>query len=288
MPYTSLIAPGDLHRLIESMATVVVDCRFYLDNESKGQGQYHNSHIPGAFYAHLDNDLSSGIEPGVTGRHPLPGVSEFAAMVSGWGVQPGTQVVCYDQAGGGIAARLWWLFKWIGHDEVAVLDGGFSGWVKLGLPVDDSIPQMSTGQGYPVNLQHELVYSTDQVAELVSKHNGTLVDSRKHERFLGEEEPIDPVAGHIPGAANIPFTDNTKDGAWLEIEELDARFTEISAPYKKPVVFYCGSGVTACSNILAWFHVGKEMPILYAGSWSEWITDPARPVATGEGPPGHR
>ena len=256
---------------------VVVDVRFALQNTQKGRMDYLAGHIPGAYYAHLDEDLSGPITPGKTSRHPLPSVDNLVRLFSNWGITPHTQVVVYDQKTGAIAARLWWMLKWLGHQSVAVLNGGWQAWMEGGFPTSNEVPIFQQTTFQP-DIQNDLLVHVDQLEQMIEKKQFTLIDSRAHQRFLGKEEPLDPVAGHIPSAINKPFMDNVNEqGLFKPTSELEKRFEEIINDQEKPV-FYCGSGVTACHNILALNHVTGEMPRLYAGSWSEWITDENRTV----------
>ena len=280
MRYDTLIDVTALHAHRNDPHWVVVDCRFNLMDAEAGRRAYRESHLPGARYAHLDEDLSSPITP-TTGRHPLPDPKRLASKLGDWGIGPETQVVAYDDMGGMLAAaRLWWLLRWLGHTTAAVLDGGFLAWQRAGLPLTTELPtvQPTEFSGRP---DDRLWLTTAQVQALPSAN--VLLDARISARFRGEMEPIDPVAGHIPGAVNLPTEGHlTADGHFLPPAELRARF--IAALGKRPpttVVHSCGSGVTACHNLLAMETAGLHGSRLYAGSWSEWIRDPARPVATG-------
>ncbi|MEZ4826224.1 MAG: sulfurtransferase [Bacteroidia bacterium] len=281
MTYTTLISPQQLNALLPGEAVVIVDCRFNLADTGWGENEYRQSHIPGAVYAHLDRDLSSPVITGKTGRHPLPDPENLIHLFSGWGIGNQTQVIAYDQAGGGIAARLWWLLRWLGHDQVAVLDGGWAKWVQAGYPVSD-LPASSSASVFNAQIRNE--YIAD-IEEFTSSHQTyLLIDARENPRYLGETEPIDPVAGHIPGARSLPFAGNIgENGYFLPPEQLRKRFMEVLGNIRhEKSITYCGSGVTACHNLLAMAHAGLGMGKLYPGSWSEWITDPARPVAVGE------
>ena len=279
MSYETLISPADLLPHMDDPDWVIVDCRFWLDDTEKGRRDYHDSHIPGAVYAHVDEDLSGPVVPGVTGRHPLPSVDGFAAKLGSWGVSSGVQVVAYDDRGGAIAARLWWMLKWVGHDNVAVLDGGWPRWQREGHPANADGPSPTPRQFEPTP-RHELVASAGDILKYFGDPAYKLIDSRAPERYRGEEEPIDPVAGHIPGATNYHFERNLDiEGNFALKEFLKGRFHVIlgDTPAER-AIFYCGSGVTAAQNILAVAHTGLGMPRLYAGSWSHWITDPERPI----------
>jgi thiosulfate/3-mercaptopyruvate sulfurtransferase len=225
----------------------------------------------------MNTMLSRPHVPGKTGRHPLPTRAEWSRQVQAWGIAPDIQVVLYDDAGGAAAARMWWMLKWLGHDKVAVLDGGWQAWLSEGLPVIADIPQppVATAFSYLDSPSLATLVTVDQLDASAQM----LIDAREPPRFRGEVEPIDPVAGHIPGAVCAPLSTNLQaDGTFKSAEELRQKFSAAGAT-GKPVVCYCGSGITACHNILAMQIAGLPMPALYAGSWSEWITDPARPVA---------
>lgn len=278
--FTTLISATDLSKHSHRPDWVIVDCRFSLHDPEKGRSDYREGHIPGAFYAHLDKDLSGAVLPGQTGRHPLPAVDRLTDLFRSWGVGRRTQVVAYDYRSGGIAARLWWLLNWLGHEEVAVLDGGWAAWQDGGFAVSGAIPPTRDGHFEP-HPDHRLVVEAEQVGAIPDQGKGCLVDSREAVRYLGEEEPIDPVAGHIPGAVNAPFMENVdEEGRFLPAGALRERFLKIlSGAQPEESVFYCGSGVTACHNLLAMKYAGLGMARLYPGSWSEWITDPERKVA---------
>ncbi|MDS4030445.1 MAG: sulfurtransferase [Candidatus Contendobacter sp.] len=280
MRYDTLIDAPTLHTHLNDPQWVIMDCRFSLMDTEAGRRAHQDSHLPGARYAHLDEDLSSPITP-ATGRHPLPDPARLAHKLGKWGIGPGTQVVAYDDLGGMLAAaRLWWLLRWLGHEAVAVLDGGFPVWQRAGLPLTAALPtvQPTLFHGQP---DDRLWLTTAQVLTLPPEN--VVLDARAAARFRGEMEPIDPVAGHIPGAVNLPTEGNlTAAGHFLSVAELRARFA--AALGERPpttVAHSCGSGVTACHNLLAMEVAGLRGSWLYAGSWSEWIRDPGRPVATG-------
>ena len=279
MPHTTLLAPSDLRAHLDDPAWVIVDCRFSLSDTERGRRAYREAHIPGAVYAHLDDDLSGPIVPGVTGRHPLPEVETFAQTLSAWGIDADVQVAAYDDFGGGIAARLWWMLRWLGHDAVAVLDGGWPVWQQNGFPerggVEAGVPRTFAPRPRP-----EWVVGADAVNARCTDPSYRLLDARTAERYRGEHEPIDPVAGHIPGARSAPFAGNLDaDGCFLPPDALRARFEALlkGTPPERTIC-YCGSGVTAAHNVLALTRAGLGEACLYPGSWSHWITDPARPV----------
>jgi len=260
----------------------IVDCRFSLDDPSIGRRAYENAHIPGAVYAHLNEDLSSPIIPGKTGRHPLPDVYTFEQKLGQWGIGDAVQVVAYDDSGGGIAARLWWLLRWLNHRPVAVLNGGWPQWLREGRPSRSGV-ESRRWRSFVARPRPELLVNADDVGNLRQDPAYVVGDSRTADRYRGENETIDPVAGHIPGALSIPYPDNLgQDGLFLSQNALRARFAAFLE--NRPAgqaIFYCGSGVTAAHNLLALAHAGLGEGRLYAGSWSEWIADPQRPVATG-------
>jgi thiosulfate/3-mercaptopyruvate sulfurtransferase len=279
--YETLISVDELSALMNAAKVdyVIVDCRFALANVNWGFEEYTIGHIPGAVYAHLNEDLSGPVIPGKSGRHPLPDPDKFVEWVQKMGISNQTQVFVYDQAGGGYAARLWWLMQWIGHRAVAVVDGGWAVWQRAGLPVDDHIPKPEAVKFVP-SFRHDLIVNADEVSQWSCDSRYAVVDSREPRRYEGLEEPIDPVAGHIPGAINKPFAENTNpDGTWKTPDELRARFEPLLAEREsEKIAFYCGSGVTASQNILAFKHAGLGDAKLYPGSWSEWITDERRGV----------
>ncbi|MGE5638993.1 MAG: sulfurtransferase [Clostridia bacterium] len=255
----------------------VFDCRHDLARPDLGEQQYRESHIPGASFAHLDRDLSAKRE-GRGGRHPLPYPGAFIAWVGQQGVTAGDQVVCYDGGIGTYAARLWWMLRWIGHGAVAVLDGGFAKWQAEGRPVTAEVPRFSHSS-YPVRLHTDRAVGIGYVEQHL--HDTLLLDARSPERFRGEQEPIDPVAGHIPGARNRFNANNMRaDGTFKSPEELRAEFLDVFGQHTaENVVSYCGSGVAACHNLLAMEIAGLSGARLYAGSWSDWISDPKRAIA---------
>ncbi len=273
MAYTTIIDCQTLATHLGDTQLIIVDCRFSLDDKEKGRRDYRQSHIPGAHYAHLDDDLSGEIIPGTTGRHPLPPVEKAKDLFSSWGINEQTQVVAYDDKGGGIAARLWWMLRWLGHEKVAVLNGGFPAWTNLELPTNSEIPTAHASTFEPRE-RKELLINRDTVEAIREDETYWLVDSRIAPRYRGEFEPIDPVAGHIPGAINLPFPENLQaDGTLKAPAALRERFLAAQPEGQADhTVFYCGSGVTACHNILAYQHAGLGEAKLYPGSWSEWIT----------------
>jgi thiosulfate/3-mercaptopyruvate sulfurtransferase len=282
MTYNTLISVNELAQYIDESNWIVVDCRFWLDNTEKGQQDYKVSHIPGALYAHLDKDLSGEIIPGRTGRHPLPDVDHFAARLGSWGIGKDTQVIVYDDRGGMIAVRLWWMLRWLGHDSVAVLNGGYPAWIAEGYPITSDYPKLESKIFIP-KPQKSMLATAEDILEIFGDPGYLLVDSRAPERYRGEIEPIDPIAGRIPGAINYFWENNLDSQDRFELNDiLRGRFVSMfkDIPPER-VIFYCGSGVTSAHNVLAVFRSGMGIPKIYAGSWSHWITDPERPILTG-------
>ncbi|MEO7386660.1 MAG: sulfurtransferase [Gammaproteobacteria bacterium] len=258
---------------------VVVDCRFNLLQPGAGREAFLQGHIPGAFYADLDRDLSSPRRAD-SGRHPLPEPQRLGELLGTFGIGPGTRVVAYDEGGGGLAARLWWLLRWMGHRSVVLLDGGLAAWQKAGFPVGQEIPpgRSLRFEGEPGFMP---VRNTGEVADGLASGVLRLLDLRAEERFQGAVEPIDPVAGHVPGAVNMPFAGNlAPDGRFKPDAELARRYQSlVEGQQPEDVVCMCGSGVTACHGIFALELAGVAGTSLYPGSWSEWIRSPDRPVA---------
>lgn len=270
-----LISARDLNDTIAGApAAVVFDCRFSLVDSSAGRRQYEEAHIPGARYADLERDLS-GIR-GAAGRHPLPDRDDLVERLRRWGVNNDSHVVCYDQNNGATACRLWWLVRWLGHSGVQVLDGGLDAWIAAGLPTDAAAVVPDEG-AFEAGTPLTRVSSADDL----SLGGLEILDARDAARFRGENEPFDPVAGHIPGAKCAFFGENIGGGRFRSQDELAARFRSLGVAKSSDIACYCGSGVTATHNILALLEAGYPEPALYPGSWSEWVSDPARPVATG-------
>lgn len=283
MIYTTLISIPELIPEIGDPNWVIIDCRFSLTDPDLGRKNYLEAHIPGAIYAHLDEDLCSPVIEGVTGRHPLPSVDTFGEKLGDWGINSSVKVVAYDDVGGSMAAaRLWWLMHWLGHYTVAVLDGGWQAWLDTGGQTRSEEESRPSSMFLPRVKQGRLI-DTSEIVDRLEDSNLLLIDSRAEERYRGEVEPIDPIAGHIPGALLSPHQ-NTLDeeGKFLSKEALRDQFQPLVGKVSaKDTVFYCGSGVTAAQNVLAFSYAGLGDARLYAGSWSEWITDPQRPIATG-------
>ena len=279
-----LISAAELAAHLDDPGWVVVDCRFTLTDPAAGRAAYARSHIPGARYAHLDDDLSRHPEPG-DGRHPLPDAADLAARLGAWGIGNGSTVVAYDEASGALAARLWWLLGWLGHDRRLVLDGGFAAWSAAKLPVETENPTWRPARFVPRAVADDAVVHTAELPALQAAGR-LLVDARAAPRYRGEQEPIDPVAGHVPGAVNRPGSLNVEaDGRFRAADVLRRELTELLGGRPAgELIAMCGSGVTACQLLLALAAAGLDGAKLYAGSWSEWIRDPKRPIAKGPNP----
>jgi thiosulfate/3-mercaptopyruvate sulfurtransferase len=276
--YTSLISAAQLKALNDAF---IVDCSFDLTDASAGQKAYAASHIAGAAYLHLEQHLSAkklGTPP-VNGRHPLNNMRDIEHHLASIGVNAHQQIICYDRNGGMYAARLWWMLRWLGHEAVAVLDGGFAAWQAAGGAVDAATPHYAQGSFKARASLSSHVPKQDVAANLRSKQR-IVMDARAPERYRGEVEPLDPVAGHIPGAVNRNFKDNFQaDGTFKPLEQLHREFTALLGRYKAhEVIHQCGSGVTACVNLLAMEHAGLHGALLYPGSWSEWCADVSLPI----------
>lgn len=283
--FDKLVDVATLAAHVDDPSWRLLDCRFDLKNVDYGQQAYRKSHIPGALYLHLDSDMS-GPQTGSNGRHPLPAIADFAAKMSACGVGADTQVVAYDNEGGIFAARLWWMLRWLGHDKVALLDGGLPGWRRAKLPLETDVRQVAPARFVPQPRGDDQVDSAYVLAHLRSPAL-LLIDARGEDRYAGENETLDPVAGHIPGALNRFYFDNLDDtGCFFKpAAELRAEFEDLlDDRAARTVVQQCGSGVTACHNLLAMELAGLGGSKLYVGSWSEWCSDPARPYVTGDRP----
>jgi thiosulfate/3-mercaptopyruvate sulfurtransferase len=282
--FETLIQPEQLAPHLGEPGWRVFDCRFDLADTARGEAAHAAGHLPGAFYAHLDRDLSSPITAD-SGRHPLPDPDRLVAWLGAHGVDRDTQVIAYDDSGGTMAVRLWWLLRWLGHARVALLDGGWQAWLAAGLPAEATAPAAVAARAFDGRPDPAQVVDSATLAAQVSAGRDELLvmDARTPERFRGEKEPIDPVAGRVPGAVNLPLGLNLgADGRFRSAEELRALYAPVIGGRRPDqVVAMCGSGVTACHNLLAMAIAGLDGGRLYAGSWSEWIRDPARPVARG-------
>lgn len=284
MPLAQLISPQQLAERQKTAGLVILDCRFALEDPDYGRCSYAEGHIDGAQYADLERHLSGPVIKGVTGRHPLPAAGTFAEQLRAWGVSVDTDVVLYDDGPGAYAARAWWLLAWLGkRDGVFILDGGLKAWHAAGFPLslDAPVVERGTFAGTPDN---RLLLDAEHLQKRLGQPGLTLIDARAQPRFRGEVEPIDPIAGHIPGAQCAAFNENLgSDGRFLSAEQLKQRFAaQLQGRPPEELVAYCGSGVTACHNLFALSLAGYPLGKLYAGSWSEWITDPARAIATGD------
>ena len=283
MTFTTLISTSELANHLNDPGWALVDCRFSLIDTEQGRRHYLQSHIPGAVYAHLDDDLCAPLVPGVTGRHPLPKINKLVQYLSQWGIGSGVQVVVYDDwpgASGAIAARLWWTLRWLGHDAVALLDGGWERWKAENRSVVDGEEVRERREFIPYP-RLEFIATSDDVEVMRRDPTYLVVDSRGADRYRGENETIDPVAGHIPGAISAPYAENIgSEGLFLSKKALQRTFQMLLGDLQaENIVFYCGSGVTAAHNLVAMAYAGLGDARLYVGSWSEWITDPDRPVA---------
>jgi thiosulfate/3-mercaptopyruvate sulfurtransferase len=287
--YTTLISAANLAECLAAApgSVFVIDCRFDLAAPEAGEAAYASGHIPGAHYLHLDRDLS-GAKTGTNGRHPLPERAALVSRLASLGLNDGQQVVAYDAQGGMCAARAWWLLRWLGHDSVALLDGGLPAWEASGQPLEAGIPANREQPAGTFKARAPLAVTID--AQAVVRNLGTrervLVDARAADRYRGENETLDAIGGHIPGALNRFFKDNlTADGRFKTAHELrDAFGALLGNTSPERVVLQCGSGVTACHNALAMEIAGMHGAALYSGSWSEWSSDASRPVATGAAP----
>jgi thiosulfate/3-mercaptopyruvate sulfurtransferase len=282
----TLVDVSSLAEMLGRPRLAVFDCRFDLLHPEAGRQAYLAAHIPGARYADLNRDLSAPASP-QTGRHPLPDPDVFARRLESLGIGDDTQVIAYDEANGSFAARLWWMLRWLGHDAVAVLDGGWRAWTAQGGAQSDEVPvepPNAARNRFTPRVDLKMVLSTADLEKALRVPDSVLlVDARSPERYAGSVEPIDPVAGHVPGAVNHPFGDNlAADGRWLPAAELKRRWRErLGGRQPQNLVAMCGSGVTACHNLLSLEVADLRGARLYAGSWSEWIRDPRRAVARG-------
>ena len=259
-----------------------VDCRFDLYDSEAGRRQYEHAHIPESVHADLDADLSGPVGDGSRGRHPLPTPEAFGATLRDWGLHPGRFVIAYDAGPGMFASRLWWMLHWVGHPQAVVLDGGLHAWRQAGGTLTDAVSDAVAGTFEP-RANPAMVVDVQYVESLLDDASRLLVDARDHGRFTGAKSAFDPRSGHIPGAVNHPYQSNLDaSGTMLSSEQLKKQFTRsCSGGVNSETVMYCGSGVSACHNILAAVHAGLPWPLLYPGSWSEWSSHPDRPMATG-------
>lgn len=280
--FTTLIAPAELAVLLDAGAVTLFDCGFVLGDPDAGHAAYVEAHLPGARYLHLDHDLAAP-PSGTNGRHPLPDPETFAALMRAHGVGHGRQVVAYDASGGSYAARLWWMLRWLGHDAVAVLDGGRQAWIAEGRAMERGVAPAVPSGDFIAAPHDDWAVTADEIEANIAAPAFTVVDARAASRFAGEPNPMDPVAGHIPGARNRFYGDNLDEaGRFKPAAALAAEFDRaVGDIAPERLVMQCGSGVTACHNLLALEIAGRRGARLYPGSWSEWISDPRRPVERG-------
>ena len=280
-----LVSVEELASRIHDPRTVVLDVRWYL-KDKRGIDEYRAGHLPSAHFLDLDRDLSSAPGPGKPGRHPLPSANAFAAVLARIGVRADSFVVAYDDGGGAQAARLWWLLRYFGHDVGHVLDGGIQAWTASGHPLETEIATPRPAAPLPLVANPAMVVDQARVRALSERGEGLLLDARAAERYEGKVEPIDARPGHIPGAKNAPFAANLKapGGTFRSREELARHYAALGVGEKTPIVAYCGSGVTACHDLLALAVTGREDALLYEGSWSDWAADRELIAATGPKP----
>jgi thiosulfate/3-mercaptopyruvate sulfurtransferase len=282
MHWNTLVSAEQLAGALGSPGLALIDARFGLGDPVQGERDYSAGHLPGAVYAHLDRDLSDHARHG-HGRHPLPDAADFCARLGAWGITPAHQVVVYDARDGAMAAaRAWFMLRLLGHERVAVLDGGYLRWTQLGLPVTVDVP-LPVRVAYAASYDASLLADTDEFQHPTDADAPLLIDARTAERFRGDVEPLDSKAGHVPGAVNRPLAINLQsDGRFRPAAVLADEFRALlGGRASDRAVLMCGSGVTACHNLLAMEHAGLHRARLYADSWSGWISDPSRPVATG-------
>jgi thiosulfate/3-mercaptopyruvate sulfurtransferase len=279
MIYETLINAETFRENLDNPNWAILDCRFYLQEPDLGREEYLEAHIPGAVYVDLDKDLSGEIIPGKTGRHPLPSRQTFAERLSSWGIDQSTQVIAYDNLSGAIAARVWWMLRWLDHQKVAVLDGDWRAWSKDGFPVESGEIARERKK-FQAKEHPEFIADVELVQQIREDQDYLLLDARSPNRYWGLEETIDTKAGHIPGAVSAPYEKNlTPEGYFLNPDQLKERFENLLAGIPpSQVITYCGSGVTSAHNLIAMIEAGYDMALLYPGSWSEWIADSSRPV----------
>lgn len=274
-----LVGAAELAERLADDELRIVDTRWYLSDPAEGRAEYERHHLPGAIFLDLDDDLCG---PDGPGRHPLPDPDDFSQLLGARGIGNRHRVVVYDDSAGAVAARLWWMLRHLGHDRAQVLDGGYSAWWRAGLPTTADVPSWAPETFVGTERRDDLMTGSELAARLGSV---VLLDARASERFEGRADPIDPVAGHIPSAISVPYAENTApDGRFMTPDELRSRFVALGVGGNQSVVTYCGSGVTACSNVLAAVVAGLPEPLLYPGSWSDWCTTPGLPIAVGPEP----
>ncbi len=282
MQRQQLISPGELAQKLDSVDWHIIDCRFHLADAARGRREYAAAHIPGAVFMDLNKDLAS-VPSSTSGRHPLPEIETIASRIGQLGISNASNVVVYDSDSGAMAARCWWIFRWLGHDRVRLLDGGLTAWVGAHLPLTAET-RSAEPTTFVAKPRYNWVISSDELeAELAMADPPTLIDARDAARFAGDNEPIDPIAGHIPGARNLPYTESLQvDGRWNSGVALESLWREhLGDDTTAAWIAMCGSGVTACHLALSAVTAGYAEPRLYVGSWSEWIRDAGRPRATG-------
>ena len=282
MSYQTIISAHDLNQNINNENWFVFDCRFLLKDPNGGLKKFNEGHIPGAQFADMDKDLSSPMTK-TSGRHPLPDPNTFIEKLRKWGVSNNSQIICYDDMSGAFAARMWWLCHWLGHIDVAVLDGGIEKWTANNLPLETNVQTKKTGN-FVGEANDAMWVEIHFVQQQLEQGNICLLDARSAERFTAKDQKTDPVPGHIPSALNYPFAGNlNQQGVFRSEQELLQRFESIFANnHQDEIINMCGSGVTACHNALAMKIAGLSIPRLYVGSWSEWIKDQSRPIGTGD------
>ncbi len=282
--WTTLIEPAELAAQLDNPAIRIIDCRFELGKPQAGKLAWQANHLPGASHADLEQELSGPVTT-QSSRHPLPDVDTLRALFSRWGIDDTIQVIVYDADHGAMAARLWWMLRWLGHDHVAVLNGGYKAWIATGLPVTQVVADIAP-RSFAAHPRSQMLTTATPLLASLHDPSSLLVDARAPERYAGSIEPLDPVAGHIPGARNHTFALNLDaQGKFLPADELRQRWQNVLKHHDPAhVVCYCGSGVTACHNLLAMEVAGLTGATLYAGSWSEWCRQPGHPVHTGATP----
>lgn len=282
MSFDTIISAQDLKDIIDDDNVRVFDCRFSLKDPQGGMKSYQAGHLPNAQFADMDTQLSSAMTE-ASGRHPLPEVDVFIDQLKQWGVNNDTQVIAYDDISGAFAARLWWMMRWLGHNKVAVLNGGMKQWTDAGYELTQDATEFAKGE-FSGSANMEWLVDIDTVQAELANNSITLIDARAADRFTAKDQKTDPVPGHVPGANNLPFGGNlTKDGLFESPEVIKQRYADVVNDQSLTnVVNMCGSGVTACHNLLAQAVAGLPPTKIFIGSWSQWIRDPSRPVATGE------
>jgi thiosulfate/3-mercaptopyruvate sulfurtransferase len=284
--HRTLISTDTLAESLRNASWLIADCRYNLNDETWGRAEYENAHIPGAVFVDVAHDLA-GQRTGTNGRHPLPSVDAIASTFGRLGIRDDTQVIAYDQEAGAFASRLWWMLRYLGHDAVAVLNGGFAKWTREGRPVRGG-QETGRGQIFTPRLREQMRVTVDETLAHLGDPSMLLIDARSPDRYAGKPDPLDTVYGHIPGARNRYYRDNvTNAGTMRPAPELRSDFERaLEGRAANQAVMYCGSGITACHNLLAMEHAGLQGARLFAGSWSEWESDPNRPVersSKGEG-----